>query len=146
MTTLAGFALLFGAIVCFVFSVKQLADTKKKQAACTVPATAELLRYDEEIRTETDEDVNGDVIVTKNTYHYPVFQYQAEGVRREARLNGAMNKNTWAIGAPVSILYDLKQPDRFVIAGDKNASVLGYVVLAAGLACLVFGIAMLRVH
>ena len=143
MTALAGLALLFGAAVCFVFGGKVLIVNKKKTAACTAPAMAELLRYDEEIRTETDDDVNGDIIVTKNTYHYPVFQYEAQGTLREARLSGAMSKDTWAIGAPVSILYDPKQPESFVLAGDKNTSVLGVVTLAAGLLCLVFGILML---
>jgi len=140
MTMLAGLALLFGAVVCFVFGAKQLTDTKKKQAACTAPAAARLLRYDEETRTETDED-SGDIVQV--TYHYPVFRYEARGVQREVRCAGAMSKDTWAIGAPVSILYDPNLPERFVIAGDKNANALGFVVLATGLLCLVFGIAML---
>jgi len=141
MTMLAGLALIFGAAVCFVFGAKQLKDTKAKNAACTVPAMAELLRYDEELATTVDED---DGEVTEITLHYPVFQYQAEGGLREIRLSGAVSKDTWAVGSPVPIQYDPKQPERFVFAGDKNPNVLGIVVLAAGLACLVFGVAMLR--
>jgi len=140
MTTLAGLALLFGAIVCFVFGAKQLADTKKKQADCSVPATAQLLRYDEERAQKVDED-DGEVFEV--TLHYPVFSYLAEGVPREARC-GAYDKSTWSVGASVPIRYDPSQPERFIFAGDKNPNVLGYVVLAAGLACLVFGIAMMR--
>jgi len=144
MTTLAAVVLFFGAAVCFLFGAKLLMDAKQKNAACTAPAMAELLRYDEEVRTDTDDDVNGDVIITKVTLHYPVFQYQAEGALREVRLSNAMSKDTWAIGALVPIQYDPKQPEKFMIAGDKNTSVLGAVILAAGLLCLVFGIAMLR--
>ena len=158
MMMLTGLALLFGAAVCFVLGVKLLIDNKKKQSDCTAPAMAQLLRYDEEIRTDTDEALNGDIVVTKTTLHYPVFSYQArekspplpEGGGPQdrgvfiARHSHAVSKNTWAIGTLVPIRYDPEQPDRFVIAGDKNASVLGYVTLAAGLLCLVFGIAMLR--
>jgi len=141
MTTLAGLALLFGAVVCFVFGVKQLKDTKKKLADCSAPAVAQLLCYDEERAQKVDED---DGEVYEVTLHYPVFSYQAEGALREVRLSGAYDKSTWSIGASVPIRYDPAQPERFVFAGDKNPNILGYVVLAAGLACLVFGIAMLR--
>jgi hypothetical protein len=60
------------------------------------------------------------------------------------RCGGAYDKGTWSIGASVPIRYDPKQPERFIFAGDKNPNALGYVVLAAGVACLVFGVAMLR--
>lgn len=143
MTTLAGLALLFGAAICFALGAKLLLDTKKRQSACTAPATAELLRYDEEIRTETDEDVHGDTVVTKHTLHYPVFGYEAQGARREARLNSAVSKDTWAVGALVPIRCNPQRPEEFVIAGDKNANALGVAVLAAGALCLAFGAGML---
>jgi hypothetical protein len=141
MTTLAGLALIFGAVICFVFGAKQLKDTKTKNASCSASATAQLLRYDEERAQKVDED-DGEVFEV--TLHFPVFQYQAEGALREVRCGGAYDKSTWDVGASIPIRYDPKQPDHFVFDGDKNPNMLGYVVLAAGLACLVFGIAMLR--
>lgn len=44
MTLLAGIVLLFAAALCLWLGAKQLKDTKAKNAACSEPAAARLLR------------------------------------------------------------------------------------------------------
>jgi hypothetical protein len=130
MTTLAALAFIVGGIICIAISVRTFVVNHQKQTACTAPASAELLDYEEEIKTSTNEDG----FTETTTYYYPVFRYQAQGAERTLRYHIG-GKRKWEPGSSVAIRYNPQQSDTIVIDGDKSNQTLGIITLLAGLVC-----------
>ena len=130
MMTLAALIFLIGGIICVAISVRTFVINRKRQSACTAPASAELFGYEEEIKTSTNEDG----FTETTTYYYPVFRYQAQGAERTVRYHIG-GKRKWEPGSSVAIRYNPQQPDTIVVDGDKSTQTLGIITLLAGLVC-----------
>jgi cbb3-type cytochrome oxidase subunit 3 len=112
-----------------------LQKQRKKNAACSAPVTAELLRYEQNTESEIEEGR-----IRHTTYYYPVFKYMANGEEHTASSSFGNNKRRWKTGAQVAIHYNPENLDMIRAPGEIG-NYFGFVVSTIlGLACMAFGI------
>ncbi|MBP3765678.1 MAG: DUF3592 domain-containing protein [Bacilli bacterium] len=102
---------------------------------CTEETIATVVDMHEELDTTSDD-------VTRYLY-YPIIEYFASGKKVEVKMDSASSTPAYRIGEKVTILYNPKKTNEFIIKGDKMSNIFSIGFMGLGVVVTIFGIVLL---
>lgn len=126
---IAGFAaMIIGAVI--------ISKAKRKAKRCCAPAVATITRVDS-VQKTNDKGRN-----MKGYDYTPWFSYTVDGLNYEKQADySTSDKNEFAVGAQLNVLYNPGNPEEVQIAGKsaKSEKAFGVVLLLLGVVIMIVG-------
>ena len=117
----------FIAIGGFIY-YRDVSLTKK----CTVEAVATVVDMKQELSTDSDS--------ASSYMYYPIVEYQAGDDTVRVTTDNGSSRPAYKIDEKITILYNPKKTNQFIVKGDKTLNVFAIVFMVIGAFVSVYGI------